>query len=74
MKLKFKFDHELLQIKAPERAKDVLIKRYHRQKRYELSLKSIAKPSQLEQPTDEQQKWIDAMMRVAGLTCERCRV
>jgi hypothetical protein len=41
---------------APET--DEEIKEYHRKKLYELSLKLVGKPAELEELTEEQKEWV----------------
>ena len=45
-------------------------KHYHRQKLYELSLKTIWEIPQLDEPTDEQKKWFIGKMKAPAWTWE----
>ena len=46
-------------------------KEYHRKKRCELSIKLIGQKSQLEEPNDEQNEWIENRMKSSSWTWKR---
>lgn len=46
-------------------------RQYHRKKLYELSLKSLGKIPQLDEPTDEQKRWVKHRMNGPAWTWKR---
>jgi hypothetical protein len=45
-------------------------KEYHRKKLYELSLKSLGEIPQLDEPTEEQNEWVNRRMRASAKSWE----
>ena len=69
MKLQLKqLDLEIMNVRPPIRVKHVLIKRYHRKKRFELSLKLVGQVPQLQEPDKE---WVDTRMKGSARSWER---